>query len=71
MTSVENIEVVHDEVTRHSENKILSTSPTTSTTSGCHSGDDSFIDDKSVIPSTLIEDELKLALNKVCLHIDY
>lgn len=58
MTSVQSLNDLQD------DNKILASSPS-STTSGCHSVDDSYTEEKNIIPSTLVEDELKLALNKV------
>lgn len=62
--SVESFNDFHDEQNKCHDNKIFASSPS-STTSGCHSADDSYNEEKNVIPSTLIEDELKLALNKV------
>lgn len=64
MTSPEDTNVAEQDSQKLLNNRSLATSPT-STTSDCHSGDESYIEEKNVIPATLIEDELKLALNKV------
>lgn len=64
MMSTQIVDELHQETGQHPDNKVIASSPS-STTSGCHSADDSYNEDKQIIPSTLIEDELKLALNKV------
>lgn len=64
MTSPVTVEVVLEEPRKLSDNSSIPKSPS-STISDYHSWDESCTEEKILIPRTLIEDELKLALNKV------
>lgn len=65
MTSPVQVEVMVNDPHKLIENRNHDTTSPETTVSDSHSGDESFNEDKNAIPSTLIEDELKLALNKV------